>query len=188
MLTKMDIEKFYECVDKLKLRFPNAAIAKATGFSKGNVSEYMNRKKEPSEAFINAFYKAFPNGSTKDITALVSEPEAEHTNKSNLTPQIIFNLSESSREHATADRLRADAEKLREENNRKLIDLLSAANADEENRIAFQSIVAGLPELLVDLGLGMKHWKSKQEGFAAVRNKLFGNLQKKKSSGGIQTH
>jgi hypothetical protein len=47
MITNDLIDKFYKDVTELKLRFPVAAIAKATGFSKGNVSDYLNKKKEP---------------------------------------------------------------------------------------------------------------------------------------------
>lgn len=59
MLTADQIEQFYKDVESLGLRFPGAAIRKATGFSKGNVSEYLGKKKPPSEAFLKAFYKEF---------------------------------------------------------------------------------------------------------------------------------
>ena len=59
MLTKDRIEQFYKDVDSLGLRFPVAEIRRATGYSKGNVSDFLNRKKPIPENFINAFYAAF---------------------------------------------------------------------------------------------------------------------------------
>lgn len=64
MLTINDIEQFYNDVSALGLKFPVAAISKATGFSKGNVSDYLSRKKEPSENFVKVFYKKLYKGST----------------------------------------------------------------------------------------------------------------------------
>lgn len=59
MITKEEISKFYKDVEDLGLRFPVAVIAKMTGESKGNVSNYLKRRKEPSESFIERFYKGF---------------------------------------------------------------------------------------------------------------------------------
>lgn len=59
MITKELIDKFYEDVESLGLKFPVAAIQKETGFGKGTVSQYLNKKLEPSENFLTSFYKAF---------------------------------------------------------------------------------------------------------------------------------
>ena len=56
MLHLEKIEQFYRDIERLTIKFPVATIAKATGYSHGNVSEYLRRKKEPSEAFLIAFY------------------------------------------------------------------------------------------------------------------------------------
>lgn len=56
MLTDKDIEKFYLDFESMGLTKPNATMRNATGLSSGNVSDYLNRKKKPSESFINAFY------------------------------------------------------------------------------------------------------------------------------------
>jgi transcriptional regulator with XRE-family HTH domain len=184
MLTQKIIENFYTDLENLGLRFPISAIAQATGFSKGNVSEYLNRKKEPSQAFIKKFYEVFHAESSKEVPARVlNEPQPEY-GKETLMAQTIYNLSQSNKEHAAADRIRADAEMLREQNNKRLLDLLTSENAPVESPITFDAIAGGLRELLVDLGMG-KHWKSREEGAAAVRNKLYGQL-KKKRVGGIQ--
>lgn len=65
MLNAVTIELFYRQVDELGLKFPVAAIAKATGFSKGTVSDILQRKKEPSENFIKRFSEKFSRSSTE---------------------------------------------------------------------------------------------------------------------------
>lgn len=64
IMSRAEIDQFYKDVEALGLRFPVADISKATRFAKGQVSEYLNKKKEPSENFIRAFYKSFKIGST----------------------------------------------------------------------------------------------------------------------------
>lgn len=59
MITQENIDRFYKDVEGLKLKFPVAAIALATGESKGNVSRYLNKKLEPSEPFLIKFYESF---------------------------------------------------------------------------------------------------------------------------------
>lgn len=63
MLKKSDIDRFYEDVDRLGLKFPVASIGRATGESKGNVSKILSRKLEPSESFLQRFYEKFPRSS-----------------------------------------------------------------------------------------------------------------------------
>jgi len=70
MLTKELINRFYVDVNSLGLKFPVAEIAKETGYSKGNVSVYLNGR-SPSENFINTFYKKFSK-------RLESVPHAEN--------------------------------------------------------------------------------------------------------------
>ena len=72
MLTKKRIDQFYKEVDSLNLKFPVAALSKATGESKGNVSKYLSRKSDPSESFIEKFEK-FYNGYKKDSGSVVAE-------------------------------------------------------------------------------------------------------------------
>lgn len=62
MLRREQIEQFYHDVERIGLKFPVAAIAAQTGHSKANVSKYLRRKLEPSEAFLKAFYEKFPKG------------------------------------------------------------------------------------------------------------------------------
>ena len=64
MLTEKDIEKFYQDYKKLGLKKAVATIARATGYGSPNVSEWLSKKKVPSEAFIKAFYENFYKTST----------------------------------------------------------------------------------------------------------------------------
>lgn len=72
MLTKDKIEGFYTDVEALRLKYPVAAISKATGEGKGNVSKYLNRKLEPSESFLNRFYEHFPK-SSKNVSREIED-------------------------------------------------------------------------------------------------------------------
>lgn len=65
MLKKAEIDQFYIDVENLDLKFPVAAIGKATNESKGNVSKILRRKLEPSESFLKRFYEKFPKSSKK---------------------------------------------------------------------------------------------------------------------------
>lgn len=58
MLSNSDTQRFLEDVKKLDLKFPVATIAKETGYSTGNVSEYLSGKREPTERFLKKFYKS----------------------------------------------------------------------------------------------------------------------------------
>ena len=59
MLTKPQIDLFYNDLGSLSIKFPVAEINRRTGFNKGVISEVLNKKKEPSENFIDAFYREF---------------------------------------------------------------------------------------------------------------------------------
>lgn len=103
MLTKQKIEQFYRDVNGMDLKFPVAAIADATGESKGNVSKYLNKKIEPSEAFLNKFYEKFSskkvsdgNGSTGNKTDGVTDYRDEVIQL--LKEKAKFNLAEQQQE------------------------------------------------------------------------------------------
>jgi len=87
MITKEEIDRFYKDVAALGLKFPGSTISEATGFSKSNVSEYLSRKKEPSENFLKAFYAKFSKGSRKDIpTPIVQEDAAPYGQNAGYVP------------------------------------------------------------------------------------------------------
>lgn len=94
MVTKDKIDRFYKDVDDLGLKFPVAAISKATGFVKGNVSDYLNKKKEPSENFLNSFYEAFKDS--------INVPRVTNGREDYLSGKNLENFSEAHRQLATA--------------------------------------------------------------------------------------
>lgn len=59
MQTKTLIDRFYEDVAALDLRFPVAEICRRTGYSKTVASDYLSKKKTPSQEFIEKFYEGF---------------------------------------------------------------------------------------------------------------------------------
>lgn len=101
MITKALIDKFYEDVELLGLKFPVAAISKATNFGKGQVSDYLKKNKEPSENFITAFYQSFgkslknvPRASNGDLQTFLrdlTEGSIKHEAALNI---IIMTLAE----------------------------------------------------------------------------------------------
>ncbi len=93
------------------------------------------------------------------------------------TTNIVFNLSESSREHAIADRVR-------EENYKRMIDLISIGSAFEEIPQAVETRFVDLLELIAELGTGTR-WKSKKEGLAAL-SKLWLDKKRDVSKAGIR--
>jgi hypothetical protein len=97
MLRQEDIDRFYKQVELLDFKFPVAAIAKATGFSKGNVSNYLSRKMEPSENFLKAFYSKFPYNSLLEDVSILKEPTAEYKTspRSDLQSSTIIKLQET---------------------------------------------------------------------------------------------
>jgi hypothetical protein len=70
-------KKFIEDVGRLQLKFPVASVAKVTGESKGNVSNFLNKKKEPSDNFLRTFYEKVKLRAFKD------EPQARQLVKGN---------------------------------------------------------------------------------------------------------
>ena len=97
MLTEKDIEKFYQDYKKLGLKKAVATIARATGYGSPNVSEWLSKKKVPSETFIKKFYEAFYKTSTPDQDPALQEAPAGYKTRQDT---ILYNLSESIRAQA----------------------------------------------------------------------------------------
>jgi hypothetical protein len=57
ILTDTETNQLLEDIKRLGLK--QATIVKATGFHKGNVSDYVNEKSRPSRNFYNKFYEKF---------------------------------------------------------------------------------------------------------------------------------
>ncbi|MFA9212956.1 MAG: hypothetical protein ACEQSR_03815 [Candidatus Methylacidiphilales bacterium] len=76
MLISSKIEQFYKDVENLDLRFPIAEIALKTGFAKSNVSDYLSKKKVPSDNFLKVFYEFFSYPLNEDENSnFVNEPD-----------------------------------------------------------------------------------------------------------------
>lgn len=153
MITKDQIDKFYKDVESLSLKFPGASISKATGFSKGTVSSYLNRKEEPSESFLKAFYKEFGKG-------LGSSPEE----KVDVTTQALLNLTESNKVLAESNRTLADS------HSRLVTMVESGSTADvlKETGLNDSSTILDLLVVLADVGVHAGKWHSKEEAYAEL--------------------
>lgn len=68
MLTQGKIDQFYADVESLGLKRKVTEIQRATEFPKSNISEWLSRKKVPSENFIDTFYEKFEKELTKSST------------------------------------------------------------------------------------------------------------------------
>jgi transcriptional regulator with XRE-family HTH domain len=90
LITKQDIEEFYTAINSLNIKFPGKVVAEKTGYSRGTVSDYMNRKLPPSEEFMTAFYEAFPESKKVRKETVAEEPPAPYEAKSgSLTDQLM---------------------------------------------------------------------------------------------------
>jgi transcriptional regulator with XRE-family HTH domain len=69
---KQLINKFYKDLELLDLRNPVSVISTRMGVSKGNVSNYLNKKLEPSIQFIEKFYEVF-KGDLKKVVGMETE-------------------------------------------------------------------------------------------------------------------
>ncbi|HUR65487.1 MAG TPA: hypothetical protein VMZ03_03985 [Chitinophagaceae bacterium] len=59
ILTEDIISTFYKDLDGLKLVTPVATLVEKMKYSKGQVSDYLSKKKKPSKNFISSFYREF---------------------------------------------------------------------------------------------------------------------------------
>lgn len=110
MLRREEIERFYKDLEGLDLKFPVAAIAKATGHSKANVSKYLSRKLEPSEAFLKAFYEKVQN-SGKNVSHGTPEVFVSHKEGESLHLAILA-IAESNKGLVRANTAIAEANKI----------------------------------------------------------------------------
>lgn len=98
---------------------------------------------------------------------------------------IIVNLSQSSKDHASASKDHASASLLRERNYERILNILEKKfnfGADEQTGEGEPPISADLQELLVDFGIRLNKWKSKKEGALALNRLFYGTVERKKSA------
>lgn len=97
MITQQDIDQFYVDFEKMGLKKPVATMmALVPGLSSGNVSEYLSKKKKPSERFIRAFYDNIYKTSIDDEGL-----------QGDISLQIIYRLTKSVEKIADANLLLA---------------------------------------------------------------------------------
>lgn len=183
MLTTNKISTFYADVERLKLKFPVAAISKETGISKGTVSDVLSKKREPSENFIDEFYLKFPKGNYIDKAEeddetknVLNDPETPYikTPPEPLPIEAIIKLIDSNAMLAKSNADVSASNVVLAETNKRLADrVLSNTTVNEQQEIleAYHTRLQTLQELLLDVGTG-KRFGSKEE-IRALLNKAF---------------
>lgn len=150
MIRQDDIDKFYSDVEGLRLKFPVAAITRATGESKGNVSKILRRQLSPSESFLNRFYGQFPKSSEK-VSSEIGE--------------TVTNLSESNRMMAEAvvkgiNRNEEEVQRLRE-----------SVNENKEKLEVLIASFRSLQQMVLESAVKRKEFRSLEDATAAFRKK-----------------
>jgi len=82
------INKWLKDVKKLSLKFPSTEISEKTGYSRSNISDYLNGKRSPSRIFLQKFYDVFYKDENFQVidNLTVMEPSTMYGN--NLTKII----------------------------------------------------------------------------------------------------
>jgi hypothetical protein len=160
----------------LKLKFPVAAISKETNFNKGTVSQYLKKKLEPSEKFIEAFYEKFgdslrnvsrgiPKTSVSDNQILNDGGEQKYGKsiEEKMSLQAILNLTESNRQIAESNSSLARS-------NEELVSMVKKSTAYAQPKITVDDAAmrSDFLELIARIGTGEKVWKSVDEGTAIL--------------------
>lgn len=184
MLTEERISKFYEDVAGLGLKHPVAAISDATGYSKGNVSQYLSRKQLPSENFITAFYQAFPESSKnvsretpKGTVALVTEGKTEAE-----LMRILANLSESHKNLTAAHKEIAQSNNKLAENEREILRKVPTVDAHGGTPSDELATLVGIREFVIELFADVKK-TSPQEAEAVLGTKVVAAKKRVRKTG-----
>jgi hypothetical protein len=195
MLTDETVSKFYADLKSLGLKQPVAAISKATGYSKGNVSMYLSKKDSPSQNFINAFYREFgksikkvPHGNSAEVQEKERDAQEAKNSSSDLSLQAIHNLTESGKKLASAHEIMANAQQTMATNEARLISLLenkSTAGAQKDSGVASAQVMRGILVAMAKIASGT-HWHSEQEAIRELGRLIDQQADENKSVGGIQ--
>jgi hypothetical protein len=172
MLTQAKIDQFYKDVEALGLKFPGAAIRKATGFSKGTISEYLNKVKEPSEGFLKAFYAKFPKSSQ-------NVPRETQPQMAILSHEAIMKLIDSNKILAEANADIAAAHKQLAADQHAImlkLNLISQPVQDPEVEILLHSVA----ELLLKVGVSAKAWETVNAGQKELSKLMSGKIPERK--------
>jgi transcriptional regulator with XRE-family HTH domain len=177
----MKVEALKELREKYKLSQQD--VADGTGIPRGRIAKWEQNKGKPKADDVKTLAKYFAKLIGEEV------PNESQVNDGNdplyskmdkKSDKIIQDLAASSRDHAAADLKRAEAEVLREQNHKRIIDHITG-HANAGSPITLETILPELQEILVDLGTG-KRWKSKDDALSAVHNKLFSRLSTEKAA------
>lgn len=143
-------ERFLSAVSSLNLRFPGTVIAQKTGYNKGTVSAYLD-KKEPSEAFLKTFCQQFGIDFNLIWTGQAGEVKKEvgGSQISEPTPmQILAVLADALK--AQAEIMRSIESKMAQESTQAIIDKKLSAVEDKitEALAGIDTIVDQADEIL----------------------------------------
>jgi transcriptional regulator with XRE-family HTH domain len=197
MLTEERISAFYKDVKRLGLKRPVAAITKATGYSKGNVSLYLSGKGQPSENFLDRFYEVFkesfkkvPSGILPEVPGKQEkEPEAKNSGSSDLSLQAIHNLTESGKKLASAHEIMASAQQTMATNEARLISLLenkSIVGDPKDTGVASAQVMRGILVGMAKIASGTR-WHSEQEAIRELGRLIDEPVLGSKKGESIQT-
>src|SRR5687768_3876858 len=126
MITEREIEQFYKDFEAMKLIKPVAVMQRATGLSSGNVSEYLSKKKKPSEKFIKAFYDSVYKSSTNVPRELPGKKTEDQAMFNETILQAILRLADNNDKILDANREAMNNTKIALESNQ----TLASTNAD----------------------------------------------------------
>lgn len=199
-------ELFINAVEGLKLKFPVADIAEKTGYSKGNISEFLNEKnlKEPTRPFLLEFCKSFnldydkifagkkraKAAATADMEEIVADPQIP-----GIYQRIVDELIESSKAQRDASKAMADISRALLEERQMIRETAQAAitlatkTTEVISKKEVQEIKTSLHDVEDDLdkvGLDVEHLQSAViYGFAKVLNKKPDEIQTLLHSGWV---
>lgn len=167
MTNKQTIDRFYKDVQSLDLKFPVADVQRATGYNKGTVSEYLQKKKEPSKKFMEKFYKEFSE-SLKKVPHETGGASIDMPKQP--TMDTITILADTNQRLAIAHEKLADANLILAKNNERLVNAtFPTADAHVKNEEEETAVLKTICDLVLKVGLDAGSWKSETEGRKVVR-------------------
>lgn len=153
-----------------------AEIGEAIGIKKAMLSNVMNRRTPLPNDRFNKFTEVYRLKYSDSKITTKQDPE-------NSTASSIHNMTESNRMLAEAHLIFAESNRTLAENNKELIQLMKVnSGVNAGNQSIEQPILKGVLAAIVQVGIG-KHWRTKSEGEAAVRNLVFSELKKAEKEG-----
>jgi transcriptional regulator with XRE-family HTH domain len=177
MQTKADIDRFYSDVEKLNLRKPNATIEKETGWSKGSISRYLNRKEIPSENFLKVFYEKFGNSLGTVSRSTVSAGNETHPVSKSELAQLIENNAILVR---TIEKAQDNLTKAQEDQ-RELIQLLKANSNPAARELSEALVTETIVDWLLKIGVKVGVFPTVESGRKEIGKTLSAHAARRKA-------